>query len=412
MADDTKNVDKLKELEAGIARELDQKVRLSEPTDPRLDGSVQLNPQFAPQGAPSAPPGDFQKTPGQTAGVGSVQTMGEKPINSDRKVEDITLEEVDSLLSDVDEGFGGVLTDIKTEVGQIQFQQGMESISIGSDYLKEAEAEEETQVEEINLEAVDQVNISEEYFNDGQVEGAPTEREKNFWSYLFSSILSLLTLPMEVTLATGRQMLQLKSLPLRQVLADLGNILKSVLVARVSILKEFIEYITEFSLLTFVKAAVLVVLSVGLYYLAKDIKQNDRDAAVQKDPFLKSFDEVADKKNEVAPEKNDDNKIPEYVISLPRIIANLKSPNTRHLSMVTMELYIQTSEREAAIEIKNREKEVKDLVGRTLEQFTYKDLDSIEGKEKMKLKLKLTVNGILNNGRVQSIFFKSFQMRE
>ncbi|MBK9293161.1 MAG: flagellar basal body-associated FliL family protein [Oligoflexia bacterium] len=405
MANETKDTEKLKELEINIARELDQKVRLSEPTDPRLDGSVALNPSLVPKSAEPAAKssGDFQKVPAKAT----------EEVVTARKVDDITLDEVDSMLSEVDEEFGTVLTDIKSEVGQVKFQQGMESISIGSEYLKVTEEEEEEikQKDEIQLENVEQVAISEEYYDVTKDPKAPPEAEKNFWNHLTSLSLSAALLPVEFTVTIFKQAMQLKSLPPSQVLTETLGAFNSVLQVRVNLVKEFFEYIGDYEKKTYLKVIILFLMLTGFYYLLKDITLNDRDN-INKDPFLKTFDEVAQTKTEIQPPTQEGKEIPENVIRLSRVVSNLRAQSKRRSPMAAVELYIQTTEREAAIEIKLREKEVKDIIARTLEQFSYTELDSLEGKDKLKLKLSLAINKILNNGRIKEIYFNSFQMSQ
>lgn len=80
---------------------------------------------------------------------------------------------------------------------------------------------------------------------------------------------------------------------------------------------------------------------------------------------------------------NDPLHHPEFVVLFDRIVVNLTrtegaSPDAR--PMAAMELYIQTDNQDAAIELKDRKVEVQDTVSRAVERMTYPVLSSEDGK--------------------------------
>ncbi len=107
---------------------------------------------------------------------------------------------------------------------------------------------------------------------------------------------------------------------------------------------------------------------------------------------------------------NDPLHHPEYVVLFERIVVNLARSETASAEarpMAALELYIQTENQEAAIELKDRKVEVRDTVGRAVERMTYSELSSEEGKAKLKLLIRKELNEKLIKGRVRRVYFKT-----
>lgn len=101
---------------------------------------------------------------------------------------------------------------------------------------------------------------------------------------------------------------------------------------------------------------------------------------------------------------------PEFVIIVERIVVNLtRTPNAPESAnpMAAFELYVQTDNQEAAVEIKDRNVEIRDAVARSIERMTYPDLAGEEGKAKLKLLLRKDLNEIITKGKVRRVFFKT-----
>ena len=153
-------MDKLKELEISLAKELDQKVRLGEPSDPRLEGQVDVNPDMTEAVKIAKAAGEAQKLSQADQAVIDAALGQEKKLNQaqgqpqaaapgapgapgaenlEKKVEEITLDDIDAILNSMDAGFQSSMNEIKSELSQIVTPMVFESIPIGADYLKEAE---------------------------------------------------------------------------------------------------------------------------------------------------------------------------------------------------------------------------------------------------------------------------------
>ena len=132
--------------------------------------------------------------------------------------------------------------------------------------------------------------------------------------------------------------------------------------------------------------------------------------------FLRSFGEVAEHAwsyAEAEPFEDFADPLyhPEHVVLVEKIVVNLRSLAESSNPMGLFELYFEASNHECAVEIKDRHIEVKDLVSRSLEQLTYDDLVTPQGKEKMKVVLRKNLNAFLTRGQVRRVFFKSVVLK-
>ena len=99
----------------------------------------------------------------------------------------------------------------------------------------------------------------------------------------------------------------------------------------------------------------------------------------------------------------------EYYVLLHKVIVNLKaSESSGDNPMGAFEIFVGADSQDTAIEVKDREPEIRDLVQRALETFTYDEAASLVGKERMKEVIRDRINAILNQGRVFNIYFNTF----
>lgn len=100
---------------------------------------------------------------------------------------------------------------------------------------------------------------------------------------------------------------------------------------------------------------------------------------------------------------------PEFVVLIERIIANLQRTvkDGASMPMAAFELYLQTDNQESAIEIKDRNVEIRDIVARAVERSTYPELVTEEGKAKLKLVIRKDLNELLIKGHIRRVFFKT-----
>lgn len=101
---------------------------------------------------------------------------------------------------------------------------------------------------------------------------------------------------------------------------------------------------------------------------------------------------------------------PEFVVLIERVVVNLaRTPEASDNSnpMAAFELYLQTDSQESAIEIKDRNVEVRDAIARSVERVTYPELADEDGKTKLKLLIRKELNEKLTRGKVRRVFFKT-----
>ncbi len=98
----------------------------------------------------------------------------------------------------------------------------------------------------------------------------------------------------------------------------------------------------------------------------------------------------------------------EYYVLLPKVIVNLQPSETSGENpMGAFEVFVGADSQDTAVEVKDREQEIRDLVQRALESFTYDEANSLVGKERIKEVLRDRINAILNQGFIYNIYFNN-----
>ncbi|MCB9026205.1 MAG: flagellar basal body-associated FliL family protein [Bdellovibrionaceae bacterium] len=134
------------------------------------------------------------------------------------------------------------------------------------------------------------------------------------------------------------------------------------------------------------------------------------------EPLYTSLELVADKV-EVLPEKAEFKYLyrafpqPEHIVQLDKLVVNLKRENIHSTPMAAIEFFVELDSKETAIEIKDREKQVLDVVQRAVEEFTYRELTSHAGVIKMKSQVRSVINDVLNQGRVNKVYQKTMILK-
>jgi flagellar basal body-associated protein FliL len=132
--------------------------------------------------------------------------------------------------------------------------------------------------------------------------------------------------------------------------------------------------------------------------------------------FLRSFGDLADAKFVYGPSEpmedfTDPLFHPEHVVLVDKLVVNLKQPRDGSNPMGLFELYFEASNQESAVELKDRDGEVRDIIGRSLEQMNYDELVTVSGKERMKTTIRKNLNVVLTRGQVRRVFFKTIVLK-
>lgn len=97
---------------------------------------------------------------------------------------------------------------------------------------------------------------------------------------------------------------------------------------------------------------------------------------------------------------------PEHTVLLKNIVVNLtREASSRH-PMASIEMFIKLDSKDTAIEARERESELVDLIQREIEEQTYSQMNNTLELEKLKEHLKEVLNQYLNGGRAERVYFK------
>lgn len=100
------------------------------------------------------------------------------------------------------------------------------------------------------------------------------------------------------------------------------------------------------------------------------------------------------------------------IISLPKMVVNLKASSSSGPNpMAAMEFFMEGLSPEAIIEVKDRESEMRDLFQRTIEEMTYGELSTIEGKQQLTERLRTALNAHLTKGKIRRVFIKELVLK-
>ena len=98
---------------------------------------------------------------------------------------------------------------------------------------------------------------------------------------------------------------------------------------------------------------------------------------------------------------------PRHSFLFSKIVVNLKKRvSSLNEAMGAFEFFVEVDSKDAARELKGREVQLRDLIQRTAEQFTYESLQSEKGKERLKERIRAELNKELAQGWVKSVFIK------
>jgi flagellar basal body-associated protein FliL len=128
--------------------------------------------------------------------------------------------------------------------------------------------------------------------------------------------------------------------------------------------------------------------------------------------FLSNYEAVADKVIEFQPSDlvllRTALPQPEFQVLLDKFVVNLKRrPGVIENPMGTFEMYIGVDSKDAAIEIRARQKELIDRVSRAVEDLTYPEATGELGSEKIKTVVKDALNKELSQGFVTRVYFRT-----
>lgn len=193
---------------------------------------------------------------------------------------------------------------------------------------------------------------------------------------------------------------------------DVLNIIQKKNKIILSKVKDLFNKLSSFSKIEMILLISIPLLILGAFFLYKK-STNGGWMPSAYEPYLKSFDKVASQiyyyqANEPTEPFDSPLRHPEYIVLFDKMVVNLRRPYRSGTNpMGAFEIYLEGSSNEAGIELMNRKKEFLDVIQRTIESYTYEELDSLSGKQKLKLHIRKQINYLLNNGWVKKVYFKT-----
>lgn len=146
----------------------------------------------------------------------------------------------------------------------------------------------------------------------------------------------------------------------------------------------------------------------GVYYVYKgEILPNDSDL------FITSMEDVSTGAYHYDPSQIQEmfydniRSVPNLFL-IPKIVTNIKaSSQSGESPMMAVEFFAEGFTPEVIIEMKDREPAIRDLAQRTLEDFTFDEVETPKGKQRMILVLMRELNRILTTGQIKAIRIKT-----
>lgn len=129
--------------------------------------------------------------------------------------------------------------------------------------------------------------------------------------------------------------------------------------------------------------------------------------------FVSSLEEWAQEKYFYDPKGEvesfyDSTRTEQNMFIIKKMIVNLRrSPTSGSNPMGAFEFFVEGTDSEVVVEIKDREPEVKDLFLRTIGDMTFDQISTGEGKQMMNDRLRKEINKILTKGKVRRVFIKT-----
>lgn len=96
----------------------------------------------------------------------------------------------------------------------------------------------------------------------------------------------------------------------------------------------------------------------------------------------------------------------------PKIVANIRpSSQSKENPMVAVELFAEAFSPEAMFELKDREPLMRDMAQRVIEDFSFDELESAEGKRRLTQAVARELNRVLSKGQLKGVHIKTIVLK-
>lgn len=103
----------------------------------------------------------------------------------------------------------------------------------------------------------------------------------------------------------------------------------------------------------------------------------------------------------------DSPRVKQNIVALRRAVVNLKpSAGSGPNPMAFFEFFVEGNSTDVAVELKDREYEIIDVVQRLMEDNSFAQLDSIEGKQNLLENIRKELNSLLTRGKIRRVYIK------
>lgn len=133
--------------------------------------------------------------------------------------------------------------------------------------------------------------------------------------------------------------------------------------------------------------------------------------------FISSLSSVASESYDYDPETEvepfyDNLRTSQNLFLLPKMVVNLRRGlQSARNPMVALELFVEGMAPEVIIEMKDREAMLRDALQREIENFSFEQLDSADGKNELRDKIKSKINTLLTRGTVRKVLIKTIILK-
>lgn len=108
----------------------------------------------------------------------------------------------------------------------------------------------------------------------------------------------------------------------------------------------------------------------------------------------------------------DNPRLSKNIVELKKMYVNLKpSENSSDNPMLAFSITVEGLSKEVVVELKDRESEFVDRASRLTEEFTYDELSTTEGKQKLSEKIIDIFNANLTSGQVRKVMYATFILK-
>ena len=152
-------------------------------------------------------------------------------------------------------------------------------------------------------------------------------------------------------------------------------------------------------LIILVSSILVVAIVAGAAFFFFQSKDSDSDLADEEDTELEAGDEEDTEEERIKAEN-----IGNY--ALDSFIVNLADPGGRRY--LNMRIVLELDGKEFAESLKKKVPQIRDKILRVLPTKTFKEIQSVEGKDSLRATILAELNNIVQEGKITNLYFQEF----